>query len=114
MLTAAVSWRPRMKSRSSGKPVRNGISVEPGFEKIDVISRRRRKSSVASRTVEFTMSRRSAPDFLRDLDDQAQLRPLLLLGELVALDRRREAALRREAELVDRDVLRGVLDPAEE
>ena len=54
--------------------------------------------------------RGSAPDFLRDFDDQAQLRPLLLLAEHVAFDRRGEAALRREAELLERRVLRGLLD----
>ena len=45
-----------------------------------------------------------APDFLGDLDDQPQLRQLLLFGQQVALDGRREAALRREAELIDRRV----------
>ena len=54
----------------------------------------------------------SAPDLLGDLHDLAQLGPLLLLAERVALDGRGEAALRREAELVDVDELRGLLDAA--
>ena len=41
-----------------------------------------------------------------------ELRPLLVLGEHVALDGRGEAALRREAELLERRVLRGLLDAA--
>src|SRR4051794_17185469 len=54
----------------------------------------------------------SAPDLFRGLDDQRQLRQLILTRELVALRGRGEAALRREAELLDVDVLRGRLDPA--
>src|SRR5690242_2451086 len=53
-----------------------------------------------------------APDLVRKLDDQAQLRPLLVLRQDVALDGRREAALRREAELVDRRMLGRCLDTA--
>src|SRR5206468_10476421 len=52
------------------------------------------------------------PDLRRNLDDQTQLGPLLLLRQGVALDRRRESALRGEAELVDRRVLRRNLDAA--
>src|SRR5215210_5995616 len=43
---------------------------------------------------------RSAPDFLRGLYDEAELVPLLLAGEVVALERGGEPALRGEAELV--------------
>src|SRR5215204_2621983 len=43
---------------------------------------------------------RSAPDFLRGLYYEAELVPLLLAGEVVALERRGEPALRGEAELV--------------
>ena len=46
----------------------------------------------------------AAPDLLGDLDDHAQLGPLLVLGERVALLGRGEAALRREAELVEVDI----------
>src|SRR4051795_1697749 len=66
---------------------------------VDAAASRRRPRSVA-------------PDLRRRLDDQAQLRPLLLLGDRVALDRRGEPALRREAELVEIDVLRRLLDAA--
>src|ERR1700733_11614340 len=53
-----------------------------------------------------------APDLLGDLDDEAKLVPLLLLGEVVALAGGGEAALRGQAELVDVRVLGGLLDPA--
>ena len=51
------------------------------------------------------------PDFLRYVDDEAQLRPLLFLGESVALLRRGESALGREAQLVERRVARRFVDP---
>ena len=47
-----------------------------------------------------------SPDFVGDFDDHAQLRPLLVLGQRVALLGRGEAALRRQAELVEIDELR--------
>src|SRR4051812_22177518 len=47
-----------------------------------------------------------APDLLRRLHDQSQLGDLLLARERVAVDGRGEAALGREAELVDVDVPR--------
>src|SRR5436190_16955725 len=52
-----------------------------------------------------------APDFARCLDDQLELRPLLVVGEIVPLERRREAALRRQAELLERHVARRGVDP---
>src|SRR5215204_1435866 len=55
---------------------------------------------------------RSSPHLPRRLHDQPELVDLLLVGDQVALDRRREAALRREAELVHVDVPRGFLDAA--
>src|SRR6187397_3226191 len=94
---------------SSGSPARNGTSVEPGLENIVVSPRRRNASNAASRTV---VTRRLAPDFLRDLDDQPQLRPLVVFRQAVALDGRREAALRRQAELLERCVARRLLEPA--
>src|SRR5688500_15113842 len=51
------------------------------------------------------------PHLVCDLDDQRQLRLLLVGGERVALDRRREPALRREAELVEGDVAARLVDP---
>src|SRR5205823_2521021 len=51
-----------------------------------------------------------APHLLGDLDDEPQLRLLLLRREVVALERRREPALRREAELLDVRELRGLVD----
>ena len=51
------------------------------------------KSPIAARTVAVTCAG-SAPDLLGELDDEAQLCPLLVVRELVPLDRRREAALR--------------------
>ncbi len=53
-----------------------------------------------------------APDLARRLDDEAQLRGLLLHAQVVAVDGRREPALRREAELVDVGEPRGLLDPS--
>src|SRR5947207_11842155 len=50
------------------------------------------------------------PHLLRQFDDHPQLRPLLLLGEHVALLGRGEAALRREAELFDIDEFRSLVD----
>ena len=47
-----------------------------------------------------------APHLVRDIGDEAQLRPLLVLGEDVALFRRGEAALRRKRKLLERDQLR--------
>src|SRR3954466_12182358 len=57
-------------------------------------------------------TRSAAPDLVGDLHHAPQLGHLLLVGEGVALDGGREAALRREAQLVDVDVLRGLLDAA--
>ena len=48
---------------------------------------------------------RSAPDLGGGLDDQPELGDLLVEGQHVALDGRGEAALRGQAELVERDVL---------
>ena len=52
-----------------------------------------------------------APGLVGHVDDQAQLGPLLVLGERVALDGAGEAALRAEAQLLERDVPGGLLDP---
>src|SRR5690606_7452876 len=60
-----------------------------------------------------TRSRVSAsPDRAGDLDDALELAPLLFLGERVAVVRAREAALRRQAQVLERDEARGLLDPA--
>src|SRR6202158_3568798 len=53
----------------------------------------------------------SSPHFLAELDDHAELRPLLVLGQNIALLGRRKAALRREAELIEADVFGRFLDP---
>src|SRR5215471_21579543 len=52
------------------------------------------------------------PHLIRDFDGEAELGPLLLLGEDVALFRRGEAALRGERELLERRELRGFLEAA--
>src|SRR5215472_901583 len=52
-----------------------------------------------------------APDLLCGLDDQPELVPLLLRGEVVALLGRGEAALRGQAELIGVDEPGRVLDP---
>src|SRR5262249_37621511 len=72
----------------------------------------RSSSTVSSPATKGALDERGlAPDLVRDLDDKAELRPLLLLGEVVPLGRRGEAALGREAELVEVDISRGLLDP---
>src|SRR3954453_11242691 len=52
------------------------------------------------------------PHLARGLDEERELGPLLGLGQRVALDRRGEAALAREAELLDVNVAAGLLDAA--
>src|SRR5215213_4961552 len=54
----------------------------------------------------------SAPDLVRHLAEQLELRPLIVEGDQVAGQRRGEAALRAERQPLQRDVLRGLLDPA--
>src|SRR5271167_157342 len=54
----------------------------------------------------------AAPDLVGGLDDQAQLRDLVLAREEIALDGGGKAALRRQAELVQVDIPRGLLDTA--
>src|SRR4029077_1775841 len=53
-----------------------------------------------------------SPDLFGDLDDHAQLGPLLFLGQSIAVLGRSEAALRRESQLPDVDELRRLLDAA--
>ena len=54
----------------------------------------------------------SAPHFLRGLDHQRQLPALVFHRDVVAVHGAGEAALRRQAELVERRVLRGLVDAA--
>src|ERR687891_1170266 len=56
--------------------------------------------------------RGSAPCLGRDLDQALELAPLHVLGDLVALDGRREAALRADRELLHRHVAGCLVDPA--
>src|SRR5262245_6989182 len=53
-----------------------------------------------------------APDLTRDLRHVSELSPLVVLGELVALLRAREAALRRKPQPLEIDVLGGLVDAA--
>src|SRR5207248_7355278 len=53
-----------------------------------------------------------APDLAGGFDDEAELRLFLLDRERVALDCRGEAALRRQAELLERHVFGGFVDAA--
>ena len=55
---------------------------------------------------------RSSPHFLRHLHDPPQLRPLLLLGEDIAFLGRGEAALRREAKLLECNIFRRFVNAA--
>src|SRR5262249_57684565 len=54
----------------------------------------------------------SSPHLIRHLHDPPQLRPLLVLGQDIAFLARGEAALRREAELLERDEFRRLVDAA--
>src|ERR1700704_6139227 len=54
----------------------------------------------------------SAPHLVCDFDNLAELRPLRLLGEDVALLGRRKATLRRERELLQRSESRRFVDAA--
>ena len=67
---------------------------------------------LAAALVALRLADELAPDLARRLDDQAQLRLLLAEREVVAVHGRREAALRREAELVDVGELARLLDAA--
>src|ERR1700756_2119855 len=51
------------------------------------------------------------PHLVGDLDDRAQLRPLLALGQNISFLGRGKAALRRQAKLIERNVFRGFVDP---
>src|SRR5262245_53111034 len=50
----------------------------------------------------FKVAFSSSPDLVGEFDDHAQFRPFLLLGQDIAFLGRGEAALRREAELLER------------
>src|ERR1700730_16806556 len=52
------------------------------------------------------------PDFARRLYDEPKLGDLLIHGESIALDGRREAALRTQAELIERNKFGRFVDPA--
>src|SRR5215217_4172241 len=51
-----------------------------------------------------------SPDLFRGVDAELQFRLLLLDGEIVAVVRAGEAALRRETQVLERDEFRGLLD----
>jgi hypothetical protein len=51
------------------------------------------------------------PHLFRDLNDELELLPLLVLGQDVALLGRGEAALRRQRELIERREFRGLVEP---
>ena len=72
---------------------------------VSAMPSRRRRDPGDQRRAALEHALRLSPDLLRDLDDQPQLVGLLLGGQRVALDRRGEAALRRQAELVEVGVL---------
>src|SRR5208282_5231254 len=55
---------------------------------------------------------RSAPNFVRELDDHPQFRPLLVLGERIAFFRRGKSALRRQAKLIQRGKFGRLVDTA--
>src|SRR5215469_9771130 len=123
----SVASVPRMvtvrlaKSRRKSREVRSGVrsarslgrltaarSLGPPRRRAPVQARRRRYGIAPRPATRFKVL---APDFLGDLDDQLELGHFLLVPQHVALDRRGEAALRRQAELVKRHELGRLLDP---
>src|SRR5262252_5535658 len=60
----------------------------------------------------FKVACSSSPDLVGEFDDHAQFRPLLFLGQDVAFLGRGEAALRRQAELLERSEFARFLDAA--
>src|SRR5215469_11498596 len=60
----------------------------------------------------FNAACSSSPDLVGEFDDHAQFRPLLFLGQDVAFLGRGEAALRRQAELLERSEFARFLDAA--
>src|SRR6266404_1834284 len=62
--------------------------------------------------IQSQCSMSASPYFARGLHDETELGDLLVPGQRVAVDSRREAALRAEAELLQRHVSRHLVDPA--
>src|SRR5262245_49082206 len=60
----------------------------------------------------FSRARPSPPHLTRDLERQAELALLVVDGDLVTVVGAREAALGAQAEVLERDVLRGRFDAA--
>src|SRR5690349_13215290 len=89
--TTEPSCRARTKSRSSGRPVRKAISVEPGLAKIVVNPSRRKTSNVASRTVGTAAPSVSSAEVVG-----------FVLGERQRLVGRRVAVHERDAHGADR------------
>src|SRR4249920_2600982 len=55
---------------------------------------------------------RGSPHSTSHFKDPFQLRPLIRLGDLVAVDCAREAALRAQAQTFERHVLGGLVEPS--
>src|ERR1700744_2343225 len=73
---------------------------------VSSIAREDEPPTLTSRRLEL------APDLPRGLDHQAEFRGLLFDRQGVAVDGRGEAALRRQAELLERNVFGGLVDAA--
>src|SRR6476659_11112350 len=63
-----------------------------------------------ARAVPYSLFAILSPDLIGNLGDPPQLRPMLVLGQDIALLGGGEAALRREAELVEVDEPRRLVD----
>ena len=116
-----VIWRPLVRrsvarvSPQGGLSRAGSASVEfPPGGRSQTLSPRAvaQLLTLAPRTARFDRTALfcSAPDAGGGVDDVGELGPLLILGEGVALDGAGEAALRAEAELVERRVLGGLVD----
>src|SRR6266700_4575179 len=96
---AAARDRMRARYPSTAKP-----RVGDGYRAI--------RSRVSARSAALHPSYKfsSPPNLIRYLDDPRQLGPLLVLGQDIAFLGRGEAALRREAKLIEGDELRGLVN----
>ena len=89
--------------------------VEPFADSVDVevltAVRRAGRAPQLRRGSRTGRARRAlVPHGARRVDDEPQLRPLLVLGDHIAFHHRSEAALRREREVLERNVLRRLFD----
>ena len=99
-IVAAEQTPPGTHGSCHGSP---GLSYATGYRRVSA-------GKVSVRVQGGPSSR--APHLARRFDHQAHLRRLRVARDIVAVHRAGEAALRRQAKLVERDALRGLVDLA--